>query len=168
MIALTDASIPAWGSSSFGVVVTDFREGKICILYEDEYSNETAENMVDLIRELYYKYSRVEKILVDGSQISFIKSLKIALYNELREETEIIIQRYRDNNSDYTLNMKILPVTFTADSSKAMLSHLRSVLVYYDTPKIREITVHYTHASTRRVDETAMSHSDVLIHFAWL
>jgi hypothetical protein len=28
---------PAWGSSSFAVVVTDFRDGKICVLRADEY-----------------------------------------------------------------------------------------------------------------------------------
>ena len=46
------------------------------------------------------------------------------LYNELREETDYQkqIQRYRDNNCDYTLNMKMILVIFTAGSSKAMLS----------------------------------------------
>jgi hypothetical protein len=58
------------------------------------YSREEARGIhlaghkIDLVRELYYKYSPIEKIFVDGSQISFVKSLKITLYNELREETD--------------------------------------------------------------------------------
>lgn len=159
---------PAWGSSAFGVVVTDFRDGKVCVLHADEYPNETAENMVDLVSDLYYKYAPVAKIFVDGSQISFIKSLKIALYNELREETDYQqqIKRYKDNNCDYTLNMKILPVTFTADSSKAMLSYVRSLLeegYIMIHPRFEKLLLafHTCVDKEGRVDKTGISHSDV-------
>jgi Terminase RNaseH-like domain len=124
--------------------------------------------MVDLIRELYYKYSPIEKIFVDGSQISFIKSLKIALYNELREETDYQqqIKMYKDSNCDYTLNMKILPVTFTADSSKAMLSALRSLLergYIMIHPRFEKLilALHTCVDKEGRVDKIAMTHSDV-------
>lgn len=84
---------------------------------------------MDLVRELYYQYSPIDKIFVDDSQIAFIKSSKIALYNELREETDYQqqIKIYRDNNCDHTLNMKILPVTFTAEYSK-QCCHILSIL----------------------------------------
>ena len=76
------------------------------------------------------------------------------------------IQRYRDNNCDYTLNMKILPVTFTADSSKAMLSRLRSLLeggYIMINPKFEKllISTHTCVDKEGRVDKTATSHSDV-------
>jgi hypothetical protein len=76
------------------------------------------------------------------------------------------IQRYRDNNCDYTLNMKISPVTFTADSSKAMLSHVRSLLeggYIMIHPKFEKLllALHTCVDKEGRVDKTAMTHSDV-------
>lgn len=73
---------------------------------------------------------------------------------------------YKDNNCDHTLNMKILPVTFTADSSKAMLSHLRSILegCYIMIDKRFEkllLALHTCVDKEGRVDKTAMTHSDV-------
>jgi hypothetical protein len=35
-----------------GIVVTDFRDGKIAVLYADEFDHSTSEKMVDLIWDL--------------------------------------------------------------------------------------------------------------------
>jgi hypothetical protein len=67
---------PAFGSSNTGIVVTDFRDDRIAVLYAEEFDHSTSEKMVDLIWDLYHKYYPIQRIIVDSSQISFIKSLK--------------------------------------------------------------------------------------------
>jgi hypothetical protein len=61
--------------------------------------------------------------------------------------------------------MKILPVTFTSESSKAMLSHLRSLLeggyimIHLKFEKLL-LGIHTCVDKEGRVDKTAMTHSD--------
>jgi hypothetical protein len=62
--------------------------------------------------------------------------------------------------------MKILPVTFTAETSKAMLSHLRSILeggYIIIHPRFEKLllALHTCVDKEGRVDKTAMSHSDI-------
>ena len=40
---------PAWGSSNTGILVSEFRDSRVAILFAEEYPHETPENMVDLI-----------------------------------------------------------------------------------------------------------------------
>ena len=68
---------PGYGSSKFGIVVTDWiaEEGKIRVIYSEEIERAEPESVKQLAFSLYKKY-RCNRILVDASGPGFIKSLK--------------------------------------------------------------------------------------------
>ena len=67
---------PAYGSSSFGIVITQFVDGQIQILHAEEYKRPDFNEMLSTAWDLLVKHS-VQKIYIDGANPSFIKSLKI-------------------------------------------------------------------------------------------
>jgi hypothetical protein len=121
---------PAWGSSTTGIVVTEFRDGRVAVLYAEEFPHATSENMIDLVCDLYHKYYPIYRINVDSSQISFIKSLKQALMSELREDVdyERQIKMFTDNHCDWRNNLQLQPVYFNTKNNQNMLSHTRTFL----------------------------------------
>lgn len=159
---------PAWGSSSTGICITEWRDGKIAVLYADEFSHETSEKMVELVYDLYQKYYPIYRINVDSSQISFVKSLKQVFMNEFHEEIdyERQIKFYKDNKCNWRLNMRIHPIYFNEKHNKNMLSHLRTFLenswlmVDKRFDKL-VIALHTASDIEGRLDKNAMSHSDV-------
>jgi hypothetical protein len=159
---------PSWGSSNFGMVVTEQRDQRIAILFAEEYGHETSENMVDLVYNLYQKYYPIFRINVDSSQISFIKSLKQALMSELKEDpdNERAIKMYKDNKCNWRINMVIQPVYFNEENNKAMLSHVRMCLengwLMIDKRFTKLLTsLHTCIDQEGRVSKQQMSHSDV-------
>ena len=67
---------PAYGSSSFGIVVTQFVDGQIQVLQAEEYKRPDFNEMLQKVWDLLVKHS-VQRVLIDGANPSFIKSLKI-------------------------------------------------------------------------------------------
>jgi hypothetical protein len=66
---------PGWGSSSFGIVVTQFVDKTIQIIFAEEYERPDFEEMVIKVAYMLFKY-RITKVYVDGTNPSFISSLK--------------------------------------------------------------------------------------------
>ena len=66
---------PGWGSSPFGIVITQFVDKTIQIIFAEEYERPDFEKMVIKIASMLFKY-RITKVYVDGSNPSFISSLK--------------------------------------------------------------------------------------------
>jgi hypothetical protein len=114
---------PAWASSSFGIVVTEARNGRIAVLLAEEHARETTENMADYVASLYHKYSPVFKIFFDGSQIDWGRSL-VQRLPELHQSVDFDKdkQMYKNNKCDPELNMVCWPVTATETTNKSMLS----------------------------------------------
>jgi hypothetical protein len=69
---------PAYGSSAFGIVVTQWIDNHIQILHAEEYHRPDYNEMLSVIYGLSSKY-QVDKIYIDGVNPSFIKSLKIQI-----------------------------------------------------------------------------------------
>jgi hypothetical protein len=68
---------PAWGSSAFGIVVTQWADGIVHILHVEEYHRPDYNEMLITVYRLISKYD-VDKIYVDGANPSLIiKSLKL-------------------------------------------------------------------------------------------
>ena len=67
---------PAYGSSAFGIVVTQWVDNHKQILHAEEYHRPDYNEMLYLVCGLISKY-QVDKIYIDGANPSFIKSLKI-------------------------------------------------------------------------------------------
>ena len=62
---------PAYDSSSFGIVVTQFVDGQLQILHAEEYKRPDFNEMLERVWDLFVKHS-VEKVMIDGANTSFI------------------------------------------------------------------------------------------------
>jgi hypothetical protein len=116
---------PAYGSSAFGIVVTQWIDNHIQILHAEEYHRPDYNEMLSLVYGLISKY-QVDKVYIDGANPSFIKSLKL----QIGEDTDYdkAIARYRSEGfGDATKDMKIVPVNFNKES-KPMLGHCKLIL----------------------------------------
>src|SRR5919197_5952933 len=69
---------PAYGSSAFGIVVTQWIDNHIQILHADEYHRPDYNEILSVVYGLMSKY-QVDKVYIDGANPSFIKSLKLQI-----------------------------------------------------------------------------------------
>jgi hypothetical protein len=69
---------PAYGSSAFGIVVTQWLDNHIQILYAEEYPRPDYAEMLKTVYDLMSKYD-VNKVYIDGANPSFIRSLKLQI-----------------------------------------------------------------------------------------
>jgi Terminase RNaseH-like domain len=117
---------PAYGSSAFGIVVTEWADGIVQILYAEEYHRPDYNEMLSLVYDLISKY-QVDKAYIDGANPSFIKSLKLQIGEEA--DYDKVIARYRSEGfgDDPTKDMKVVPVNFNKEH-KAMLGHCKMIL----------------------------------------
>jgi hypothetical protein len=102
---------PAYGSSAFRIVITQFIDDHIEILYAEEYHRPDYNEMLSVVFGLMVKYN-VDKVYIDGANPSFIKSLKLQIGEEA--DYDKVIARYRSERlgDDVTKDMKIVPVNF--------------------------------------------------------
>jgi hypothetical protein len=102
---------PAFGSSSFGLVLTEHlqEEDKIRVLYAEQFDNHPDPNdMVNRIFEIHRKYHNLW-IFVDAAARGFITSLKIA-FNENPNYEKVEDVSPHSN--------KIIPVAFNKDHNQ--------------------------------------------------
>ena len=69
---------PAWDSSAFGIMVTQWADGIVQILHAEEYRRPDYNEMMSTIYILMSKYD-VDKVYIDGANPSFIKSLRLQI-----------------------------------------------------------------------------------------
>jgi hypothetical protein len=118
---------PAWGSSAFGIVVTQWVDGIVQILYAEEYQRPDYNEMLSTVYGLMSKYD-VDKVYVDGANPAFIKSLKLQIGEDA--DYDKVIARYRSEklgDNKWSQNMRIVPVNFNSEH-KAMLGHCKMIL----------------------------------------
>jgi hypothetical protein len=119
---------PAWGSSAFGIVVTQWVDGTVQILHAEEYHRPDYNEMLSVVYRLMSEYD-VDKVYIDGANPSFIKSLKLHIGED--PDYDKVIARYRSEkvggNYNWSQNMRIVPVNFNAEH-KAMLGHCKMIL----------------------------------------
>ena len=124
---------PAWGSSAFGIVVTQWVDNHIQILHAEEYHRPDYNEMPSVVYGLISKY-QVDSVYIDGANPSFIKSLKLQIGEEA--DYDKVIARYKSEGlgDSWSENMRIVPVNFNKEH-KAMLGHCKMILEQ-DPPKI--------------------------------
>jgi hypothetical protein len=83
---------PAWGSSAFGIVVTQWIDNHIQILHAEEYHGPDYNEMLSTVYSLMSKYN-VDKVYIDGANPSFIRSLKLQIGED--PDYDKVIARYR-------------------------------------------------------------------------
>jgi hypothetical protein len=82
---------PAYGSSAFGIVVTEYADGIVRILHAGEYQRPDYNEMLSKTYSLISKYD-VDKVYVDGANPSFIRSLKLQIGEEPDFESDSEMQ----------------------------------------------------------------------------
>jgi hypothetical protein len=118
---------PAYGSSAFGIVVTQWVDGIVHILYAEEYHRPDYNEMLSTVYSWMSKYD-IDMVYVDGANPSFIKSLKIQIGEEA--DYDKVIARYKSEglgDDSWRQNMKIIPVNFNKEH-KAMLGHCKMLM----------------------------------------
>jgi hypothetical protein len=114
---------PAYGSSAFGIVITQWVDGNIQIVHAEEHHRPDYNEMLFTVYRLMTKYN-VDLTYVDGANPSFIKSLKLQIGEEA-EYLEELDSAKREGVRPQDI-MKILPVNFNSEH-KAMLGHCKMI-----------------------------------------
>ena len=86
---------PAYGSSAFGIVVTQFEDGIVQIMHAEEYHRLDYNEMLSVVYGLISKYN-VDSVYIDGANPSFIKSLKLQIGED--PDYDKVIARYLDTD----------------------------------------------------------------------
>jgi hypothetical protein len=116
---------PAYGSSAFGIVVTQWVDNHIQIMHAEEYHRPDYNEMLSTVYSLMSKYD-IDKVYIDGANPSFIRSLKLQIGEDA--DYDKVIARYRSEGlGDATRDMKIVPVNFNSEH-KAMLGHCKMII----------------------------------------
>jgi hypothetical protein len=122
---------PGFGSSAFAIVVTEWIDNMINVVYAEQFEradfNEMINKTLGLTQKFQISKSNSCQIFIDGSNPTFIRSLKHQLGE--REDYEEEIKYYKSNfkNYDWTADMLIVPVNF-AKKHKEMLSHTKKLM----------------------------------------
>jgi len=119
---------PGFGSSAFGVVVTQFVDDQIQIMHAEEYQRPDFNQMLSIVLDDLYirKFKKkIYNIFIDASNPSFIRALKIGIGES--EEYEPLVERARKMKSDISNYMQVIPVSFSSEH-KAMLGNCKMLL----------------------------------------
>jgi hypothetical protein len=128
---------PGFGSSAFGVCITELVDGMIHVLYADEFPrpdfNQIISTTLRLLEDYNISFEGRCRIFVDGANPSFIRALKDRLEEDTNYE-QLISYLKKQSPSVYDLeslqqNMFVIPVPF-ARYHREMLSHCKELLRY--------------------------------------
>ena len=142
-----------FGSSSTAIVLTEFlkEEGKIRVLYAEEFEHANPQDIVDLCFNLYRKHYNCF-FFVDGANRAFVNLMKVAFDESLNWEKDSV-------NPDL---MRVLPVNFSTEH-KQMLAHLHMLInkEYLAIPKDYDkliISLRTAYANEYSLDKEQTSH----------
>lgn len=115
---------PAFGSSKFAFVVCRLLDGKVQVLYADEFDKADFNEMLRKAVELVTSY-HIDKAYVDGSNPEYIRALKKLLHE--RPDYERAMEDADRNKVDYQRFMKVVPVYFN-EENQTMLTHAQQLV----------------------------------------
>ena len=130
---------PGFGSSNFGVCITELRDGLIHVLHASEHHRPSFNQMIEITIDLLDKYNVTfegrSRIFVDGANPSFIRALKERLDEDTNFE-HITAYLKKQYSSIYDLkfleeNMMVIPVPFNKEH-KHMLAHCKAMMEYHN------------------------------------
>lgn len=124
MAAISMGVDPGFGSSPFGIVVTQLSDNKIQVLFADEFERPSHEDMLSKVLQFNTKY-KPTRIYVDGANPAFIKSLKLNIGE--RADYDRVIEQANHDKIDFEYLMKVIPVPFNQEH-KGMLGHTKLLL----------------------------------------
>jgi hypothetical protein len=111
---------PGFGSSAFGVCITELIDGQVNVLHAEEYPRPDFNQMIELTIDLLVKYDisfdNRCRIFVDGANPSFIRALKSRVSEDDNYENFIahLKTSYGSNFGLHSLiyNMFVVPIAF--------------------------------------------------------
>ena len=114
---------PGYGSSPFGIIVNEYIDGKIRVLYSEEFPRPDYNIILQKVYELYRTYTPA-KVMVDGSATAFIGSLKTMI----GERSDFLKEReeYKARGIIWDNVTKILPIYF-GKLNKSLLGHAKNL-----------------------------------------
>ena len=127
---------PGFGSSPFGIVIVQFSDGVLQVVYADEFERPRYEEMLHKIANLYNEFTNIKNIFVDAANPELISSLKREVAQE-RDNWQWVQEKMaycKKNKVDINRYMKVVPVPFSTEG-KSMLIHTKELLEF-ETPII--------------------------------
>jgi hypothetical protein len=116
---------PAFGSSKFAFVLTQLANGRIEVLYADEFERPDFAAMISHALKLMTHFS-AHKIYVDASNPAIIMTLKRAFRERTDYQTQIA-QLQERRVSDISHWMNVIPVAFRPEH-REMLGHAKLMM----------------------------------------
>jgi hypothetical protein len=171
---------PSPSESAFGVCVTELVDGQCNLLFADEYPKPDYDKMLnvalDMIRKYNITFESQSRIFVDGANLSYIRSLKA----ELGEDVDYLtaIERLKRNcpgqkeGALVTNNMFVVPIYFN-NESRNMLAHTKRLMeidggLVSIHPRFNKLLVALRTATENgegKLDKDATSHDDLFDAF---
>jgi hypothetical protein len=172
---------PGFGSSNFGVCITELIDGKVNVLHAEEYTRPDFNEMLRITTSLMYRYGiNFENrchVFVDGANPEFIRALK----DRLGEETEydrLITHLKTSYGKNFGLtslieNMCVIPINFR-NEHRQMLVHAKRILEIGDNgglivhPSFNKLIIALRTAVEKgdgSLDKEATSHNDAFDAF---
>jgi hypothetical protein len=119
---------PGFGSSNFAIVATQFVDGKIQVIFAEEYERPNFQAMINRIWEIKQKCGYISNVYVDASSPEIVQALK-------REFGEPFNQQYMSEQIAYCKRynlhledrMKIVPIAFSVEGAH-MLQHAKFLM----------------------------------------
>jgi hypothetical protein len=126
---------PAFSSvgSKFGIVVTEYRDDIIRVLYAEEFGKATTEGMLEEIRKIRQRFMILGdnyRIYVDASNPAFIRSLKLDIGEYVDYEKQLQHEQEKGGRGDIhklEYYMKVVPVSFNK-YGRFMLGHMKDLV----------------------------------------
>jgi hypothetical protein len=165
---------PGFGSSAFGIVVVQFSDSIIQVLYANEFERPRYEEMLNEVSDLYQSYTNIKNIFVDASSPELISSLKREVANE-RDNWTWVQEKMaycKKHHLDLNRHMKVVPVPFSSEG-KNMIIHTKGLLEFEEpiiaiNPKFEKLTTALRTAISDdlgKLDKEATSCDNVLVAF---
>jgi hypothetical protein len=171
---------PGFGSSAFGVCLTELIDGQINVLHAEEYPrpdfNQMIETTIDLLLKYNITFEGRSRIFVDGANPSFIRALKSRVSEDDNYENFIthLKTSYGSNFGLHSLiyNMFVVPIEFNKEH-RNMLAYAKKLMEYGSgviaiNPKHTKLITALRTAVEKgegTLDKEATSHDDLLDAF---
>jgi hypothetical protein len=128
---------PGFGSSAFGVCITELVDGMVNVLHAEEYPrpdfNEMIETTINLLLKYNITFEGRSRIFVDGANPSFIRALKTRVSEDENYEnlTDHLKTSYGANFGLQSLifNMFVVPIHFSKEH-RNMLAYAKKLMEY--------------------------------------
>lgn len=128
---------PGFGSSDFGVCITELIDGQVNVLHAEEYPRPDFNQMIETTIDLHLKYNisfdNRCRIFVDGTNLSFIRVLKARVSED--ENYENFITHLKTSYSanfglpSLIYNMLVVPIAFNKEH-RNMLAYAKKLMEY--------------------------------------